>query len=1570
MKMIINRKVLISMLFAGLTLLGYISYKQLPVELYPNPELPYLIVQVYAGQEVDPKYMENAAVIPLEGAVNMVGGVDAISSYIRSRNAQIVVSFKKNENMNLAYLKLQEKINSMKENLPEQFRVQVARINLEKMNSRFMELQVTGEGDVDRVRNLVDRRIKPELENIDGIAGVQVFGGRRKSMEIRLDMNACKAYGVSPSHILTLLRQNTANRAYAGNLYEDGKRYFVQVEADYSNIHDMENLVVARGPVLLKDVAEVYFGFMEEKSYSRVNGENAVSLFLLNDAQSNLIDLSQKTQETIRQLNRKYGHLGLNIVIRSNVAEVMEKNIDQIMHLALIGGILAVFVLWIFLKDLRLVSFVALAIPISVFTAFNLFYGFNITLNSFTLIGMALAIGMLLDNSVVVLENIYRLSSYGAPPDRAVLQGTREVWRSVFAATLTTVMVFVPFLFSANWMIRLLGGEISISIISTLLVSLLVALMFIPMTTHSLLKRRRSKPVFYEKVTTNKRIIQFYVLLLKSGLRRPAATMIWALALFFISVFIMLAVHVPALKNTEKDAFAIHVNTYGGATLQTTDNIVRQIEEKLDDLTEKEDVISNVREQDAIVTVKLKKNYEKIAGHTIEVIMDDIRSRMRNIKGANLNVTTTNTGGNAGGMNNKVLGNFQRLLGMGSQNEQIYIKGRDFTVMRRVASDLRYFMGNLENIRWVNVSNLPNRSPEVDLIFNPYLMNEFGITLASVSSELASFSNEFSSGFTFRQGTDEYEIVLKEKEVSAEEKKSKNMDDLIRMPVRGKAGTVYPLGSFAQVVYARGVSGITRENQGKRITLNYAFNREVYRSKGLLETSRKEVNDILTAYNMPAGVAVEMVNQENQFKDFYFLIGAAILLIFMILASVFESLSVPFVLLFSIPLAATGSFLALLITHNSLFNANTLTGFIILIGIVVNNGILLIDYTNILRKRGYRKTRALMTAGMSRVRPILITAITTIVAMFPLAMGKAEYVSAIGAPFAITVIGGLSFSTLLTLIIVPVFYSGLENALLWFRGLDLKVKILQLGLIIAGAWLVFVNVDAFLWRMLLFILLVLVVPGTTWFMLSSLRRAGMHLIPEHEPVRIRLQNLVKIYDRDSRFVREWKGGKKIRERAGLEKHYRRKEDFYDLIWEIPVYLFMVYFTFFYLQSGFWALLLAVVLYLYTLVLYRPLGKILQNKYEETERKFYRKTDHTLYKFIFWFLPLVILAVFAGQWRNPGVVVATGALWYLLLGVYAVSAKLYREKINVDRIMGRFGGMRRGFYRLVRQIPLLGKRRTPFKALRGITLDIGTGMFGLLGPNGAGKTTLMRIVCGIYDQSYGKVWINGIDTLRKREELQGYIGYLPQEFGMYENLTAWEYLDYQAILKGLKDQDVRMARLKYVLASVHMLDHKDEKIGSFSGGMKQRIGIAQILLHLPRILVVDEPTAGLDPRERIRFRNLLVELSRERVVLFSTHIIEDISSSCNQVAVIDRGELKYYGVPHEMNKLAGGLVWQADVTEAVFRKLAGKYLIVHHMQVEEKIRVRLISKEKPAAEAINVTPLLEDAYLCLLKNIRK
>jgi ABC-type multidrug transport system ATPase subunit len=799
-----------------------------------------------------------------------------------------------------------------------------------------------------------------------------------------------------------------------------------------------------------------------------------------------------------------------------------------------------------------------------------------------------------------------------------------------------------------------------------------------------------------------------------------------------------------------------------------------------------------------------------------------------------------------------------------------------------------------------------------------------------------------------------------------EKNAEKTIDDLKHLEVSSSAGVVMEMEELAGIIFSYGMGNIHRENQEKRVTVTYRFKDEINSSKDLLEGARSEIESVVSGLNIPAGIAVEVVHEENQLKEFYNLIGIAFILIFMILAAVFESLAIPFVLLFSIPLAALGSLIALILTGNSLLNANTLTGFLILLGVVVNNGIILIDYTNILRKRGYRRSRALMSAGMSRIRPILITASTTVIAMFPLAMGKAEFVSAIGASFAITVIGGLTLSTLLTLIFIPTFYSGLETALDWFRSLDWKNKTVQLVIFACLIFLIYSNIDKFVWKLITTILAVILVPATAWFVMNSLRKARETVIPPDEVINIKVQSLVKIYERENRWSREWKAGNRIRERLGLKKHFRRLKDMTQVSWQLPLFSFMIYFTYFYLKKGFWIFLFSILTWFFLSAIWNQFRELFTYLQANGNRRSLKKIIPAGDFVIFWIIPFLNLLMFQLKWDNIAVVLILGFLWFTGLFVYKTGVKLAEENIDIYRLEGRFRGIRKTIYKMVSAVPLIGKRKKPFKALSCVSLDIGNGMFGLLGPNGAGKTTLMRIICGILEQSYGKVWINGLDTQKKREELQGLIGYLPQEFGSYENMTAHEYLHYQAMLKNIIDAKTREERVTYVLKAVHMEERRHEKIGSYSGGMKQRMGIALILLHLPRILVVDEPTAGLDPRERIRFRNLLVELSRERIVIFSTHIIEDISSSCNQVAVLNKGKLRYLGKPSDMTKEAGGHVWQFRLPAEEFGKFIEDHLVVHHMSDGDQVRVRVISESKPWENAVIATPNLEDAYLWLLR----
>ncbi len=1569
MDFIIKRKVLISMLFIAVSMLGVFSYRQLSVELYPSVQVPYLFVQVGTSLEVDPKYMESQAIIPLEGAIGTLKGVEKIVSTAGQQQGSIQISYAPGTNVKFAFLKLQEKIEEVRKSIPQEFFVQALKFDMDQINNSLMTLQVKGSGGVDRVRQVVNRELVNKFQNIDGIANVAVFGGREKSVEIVLNEEVCKAFGITPADIRSALTRNSRARTFAGKVNQNNQYVFVNVSADYSSLSDIRELIVREsGSIKLKDVADIRFGVKEQDSYSRVDGKDAVTMQLTRDTQSNMIDLANRVKDEIDNLNKEFKSKDIEVVIQNNSAETMEKNISLIIQLALVGGLLAIFILWIFLKNLRLVIAIGFAIPISIYTAFNFFYAYGITINSLTLLGMALAIGMLLDNSVVVMENIYRLASRNKDVDTAVKQGVKEVWRSVTASTLTTVAVFLPFAFSDNFMIGVFGKHIGVSIISTMLISLIVALLLVPMITHSMLKSQiRNKTINFERISFHNRLIQIYMVLLKSCMRYPARTVMGAFGIFFLTLLISLGISMIKLQEPELVNLTLYVTMPGGTTLENTDKMIADVEKRLVKLKEKKEVISQIYEEEAVITVSLVKDYKKIRNFSVPKVKKEILNTLRGMEPATFSwdppISSRRFGGTGGGGGGDDF-DFGELMGFGSPKEKVIVKGQNYQAILNQANLVKYYLSQQSSIERVNI-NVPSARPEIMLNFDKQLMAFYNIPASSVLSELNSFPHEFSSGAKFKQGVDEYDIQVITQ--TDEEEKNRNLNELKKLPVKGSNNAQFELQNISTFNFNEGASTIKRTNQEKQLEVVFSFIKEVTDDKALLTNAQLEVENLIHNASLPTDVSMEIIHQDQDLGDFKFLILAAIILVYMILASVFESFSKPVIMMFAIPLAGIGSLVALILTGNSIMNANTFTGFIILIGIVVNNGVILLDYSNVLRSRGYGPQRALMMAGLARVRPILITSVTTIIALFPLAMGKAEYVTQIGAPFAVTVIGGLGLSTLLTLVFIPSMNSGMSSALNWIYQQKPVTKIVILAVYLAGGYWIYQEVDSTVWKIIDYILLIVLTPASIFFVQTSLRKANERLIDEATPLKIRVRNLVKIYDWDTRYMREWKSGLKIRQRLGLEKEFRSWKDFDYLIWNLPLIGFTVYFIYFYLESGFWFFILPAGLYMLIIGALNPVKQYAAWLKSQQKRKWFTRFVFLLYKLTFWGFPALAMVIFKMRFGLLGLILPMLFLWYLILSIKITSDKLYKEKINVNRLQGRFKGFRKFFYRFVMVIPVIGKKKVPFKALKGVSFEIENGMFGLLGPNGAGKSTLMRIICGILEPSYGQITINEFDIKEKREELQGLIGYLPQEFGMYENLTAWEFLNYMGILKKLNKREEREARVEYVLGAVHMLSHKDEKIGSFSGGMKQRIGIAQILMHLPRILVVDEPTAGLDPRERIRFRNLLVELSRERIVIFSTHIIEDVASSCNKVAVVKGGQVKYLGEPIQMAQLAEGKIWVMDMNMETFEEFKENHIIIHHMRDGENIRVRCLSETSPAEGARTVKANLEDAYLWLLSS---
>ncbi|MBN1884258.1 MAG: efflux RND transporter permease subunit [Candidatus Krumholzibacteriota bacterium] len=1561
----IRRRTLVAMIFTGAVLLGVVSWRQLPVELIPSMELPMLVVSVSSRASADPETIERQAVLAVEGAIGTLEGIESIETRIRQRSAGIMISYLQGTDMKYAYLRLEEKVNLVRASLPDGYDVAVsAPLDFSMADEQLMTLQALGEGGVDRVRSVVEQRVVSRIEGVDGVAAVGVAGGSEEAVEILLDETACLAVGVTAADVAAIVNGGGPSDAFVGLAVDGAERWFVTVSSSYEDVRDIEDLVVrGEGDVRLGDIAEIRLGAKEETSISRVNGKDAVTITVTRESQVNIIDLSGRVQKTIGEINRDLASLGVELAVETDAAEAMRENVDLVVQLAVVGGLFAVLVLWMFLGNVRLVATIALAIPVSILAAFNFFYAADISINLFTLVGLALVVGMLLDNSIVVLENIYRHLSFNrGDVTAAVAGGTGEVWRSILAATLTTVTVFLTFVFSERMEIRLLGTHLSVSVVSTLLVSLVVALLLVPVVTHGFLSRRGGVDhARFRIVTRRNRLMQAYTTLLKTALRHPARTIVLAVVAFFFSLALAIGMTAASAPEEEPNQIDVYVTMPEGTTLEATDAAIADVEQRLSDLPEREQLLTRVEAGSAMLQIDLKEGYWEERRYTYAAVKEDVKSRTDELRGGDVSIgeNPSATGYHVVGGGGGGAGGAGGLLGGAATTEEIHVEGDDFGVLMNVAEDLVSYLEDLSTVSSASHDASEN-SPELHLFFDDAVAGDRNVALSGIRRELAAFTDEYGASAVLHRAGERIPIVIRTDEVAAEGGSAgKTIDELRSLSVATSDGGTVELGQIARFVYAFGTPRINRFNQEKRVTVRYDFASEVMQSRSLLGAARGEVDELVAGLRLPDGVALDIVHGDPEYREFLFLIFVAFILIYMILAAVFESLTAPLVILFTIPLAGVGAFVLLILTGTPLVSMYTMTGLLILLGVVVNNGIILIDYTRILRGRGYRRARALMTAGQARLRPIMITAVTTIVGMIPLAMGKIEQATILGAPFAITIIGGLAFGTVFTLVLIPVAYSGLENTLEWMHRRDRRLVLLQAVLFAGGVWLAWARIDSLLWRIAAIFSLLFLVPGCTWFVLASLRRARAELVPAEDEVVVSVRNLAKDYERPTRFVREWRKGARIAGENGGGTSTSRIPG--GLRWEAPLLAFAAYFVYVYLVSGFWIFLLSHAVWALAWRAWRSIETGLAARSASGER-----IDRLFRELLLWAFPAANLVFFWTRWESRAAVVFAAVLWFGALGVYALAGRVRSGRVDFDLIVGRFAGIRLAVYRAVWALPLLGRPRRPFRALGGVSMEIGRGMFGLLGPNGAGKTTLMRVVCGILEQSYGKVFINGIDTAERREELQGLIGYLPQEFGTYENMTAREFLDYQAILRGLVDRDARDARVDYVLGAVHMDEHANRRIGAFSGGMKQRIGIAQTLLHLPRILVVDEPTAGLDPRERIRFRNLLVELSRERVVIFSTHIIEDISSSCSLVAVLSEGLLRYLGEPARMTERAEGRVWMVTVPPAEFEALLARHRVVHHMRDGAMVRARVLAGEKPHAAAERARPSLEDAYIWLLR----
>ncbi|MBE83482.1 MAG: hypothetical protein CME21_13050 [Gemmatimonadetes bacterium] len=1556
----IKRPVTTAMLFAALSLLGLISQVRLPVELLPEVIYPEVFVSVIL-RGTSPEQVERDLVVPIEGEIGKLDGVVEMTSTSMANRGMIRVSYSPDTDMKFALLQIQSRVAKLQPLFPPRTQLVVQRFDTSDISSRVMNLQVLGEADLDWLRDFAENEIRPELEAVDGVVNAGVQGGRQRSVAIVADPVILEAHDLTLNDINTRLERYNRPRASLGQIYDGTRVLPVSVQTQFTDLASIREVVLKPEiPLTVGDVARVYPGVQRRTDISRVNGKASVGIQILKEDEANLLDVSAGVEDAVERLNDDYASEGIELVVTNSQADIMAEALDTLKQAAVVGVILGLAVLFLFLRTLRFVAVLLLAIPTSLLLAFNLFYAFGLSMNVLSLCGLALAMGMLADNSIVVMESIFKKFERGKSPEEAAQAGTRDVGRAVVAATATTVVVFLPVVFITSDFQDVLT-ELALSITFPVLASLVVALLLVPALATRTLNAQITPPL------DTGLLIEKYTMLLKACLRHPARLSIGIGLAFLVTLGLSFFFMLQQEAVREESQFIVYVDTPEGTTLEATDEAVAQVEVMVRELPGVDRFTATAEEGLGSVTVMLKDRSEREDG----LSLDDVKAKLdEKLDSFNAGVASYDApitggfggggrGGRGGGGRRRGGGGFS--LQTGQASEEAVIRGYDFTVLRMVADDLSYRLEDMDEIDANSVrADVERSSPELEIIPDPIALFDRRLETTNVLSAVESANPE---GFQTRVAylnPDGTETPIDLRTTEDPDADGPGLVGIRTIPVQTLGGQFTPLEELARVRTNEGRSTIIRTDQSRRISVQYRFTEDVAESQVLLDSARERVRAAVQDMVIPAGGTGELISADTD-TIYYWMMAIAGLLIYMILASLFESLSAPLIVFGTLPTAVVGSCWALMLTDTGLTSQAgpmALLGFVVLLGIAVNNGIILIDSIGSLRsRRGFRRSRAVLVAGRSRVRPILMTSATTLLGVLPLSLemgGDFE----IWPPFAITVLGGLAVSMLSTLLFIPVAYVGIDRMKAWLVEIGWPGILLATLMTAGGAYWVDERYSSWFWTGLS------VLPF--WLAFLTVVRAGLHVHRSRQASavqidsvdRLEFRTLTKIYGAPGRLRREWARFERRADRLGvsridLEDAASVRQSFQ---WKIPLLVLLGFFHV-YLEDPLWLFLLMALTWAYL----RHLGMCLLSLCVHT-----RPNSDRIERMWRWILPLAFFLAVHFRIQTLSVTIASVVLFLAIILTFILADRVRDGRIDPERISGRVGWLRRGLYKSAASVPLIGVQTPPFQALAGVSLSIEKGMFGLLGPNGAGKTTLMRILTQVLEPSYGSVLVNG-RNLSELRTTNGLIGYLPQHFGLYNHLTAGQYLTYRALLEGFRKEAERSRRVQEILEEVNLFDRIDDQIGTFSGGMRQRVGIAQTLLHQPQIIVVDEPTAGLDPIERIRFRNLLARLSQDRVVLFSTHIVEDISGSCNQLAVLNRGQLLYHGAPDAMRAVAHGKVWEALIPEVEFERRESSLELITHVRSPGGIRARFLAESCPdGIDGTSPSPNLEDAYVCLLR----
>lgn len=1036
-KLAIARPVVILMLFLALIVLGWKARSTMTVDLYPNVNFPRAyIMTLYPG--AGPEEIETLVTKPIEDGAISVSGLKNLTSSSQEGVSSVSLEFELGTEMISAMADVRSKIDAVKMQLPKDATSPVVQ-KIDMGALPVIWLGISSNRPAKELRELADDTIKDRLSKIKGVASVSITGGDIREIQLDVSKNRLEAYGISINQITQALMSDNMNMP-SGKITEGAKDYSVRAMGEFASIDEIRALRVSMpggGPsgmsrvLTIGDIADVKDTVAEREAITRLQGKDSVGILVLKQSDANTINVADGVKEELKKMKDVLPS-DINIAVSYDQSDRVKESMADVNVSLLLGALLAVLIVFLFLHNIRGTFIVAVAIPTSMIAAFIPISFAGFTMNMMVMLALSLSVGILVDDSIVVLENIYRHLDKGESPAEAALNGRNEIGLAAVTITMVDVVVFVPIAFMGG-IVGMFFREFGITVAVATLFSLLVSFTLTPMLASRWYKQNESleaKKGFFKKFDeVYKKLDDGYRRILGWALHHRAHVLL-------ISVVMLVSILAIAKFKLQGEFFPkvdsgqvmVNVDMPAGTSLATTDSVVMQIEERVAKIPEVNNIFTSVGASSAgafgsgnqganyaQVSVVLTQK-ESVGDRLLAIFSKKFRKRVRSdedisqeIRGLLADI--------AGG---RITAKVQSGMGGGGSPIDLELTGSNTDELNNVSQKMQKAVTEIPGIVNADVSWKVGK-PEIRVNVDKLKASNMGLSMAQIASALRT-SVAGNTDSKYRQNGKEYDIRVQLRAFDRYK-----LDDVQRIVVGSYNGMSVYLQDIAEITDSTGPTKIDRKNRQRKVSVTADF-LPGYK----LTTMQGQIKEKIAAIDL-GGVALNYGGQsQDMAESFVKLIGAlilAMLLVYMLMAALFESLLNPLVIMLSVPMALVGAILAIIITGESL-NIISMIGIIMLIGLVTKNAILLVDYTNTLRHKGLERNPAILEAGPTRLRPILMTTFAMIFGMLPTAL-KLGRGSEMRAPMAIAVIGGLIISTMLTLVVIPVMYTLMDDLVNW-----------------------------------------------------------------------------------------------------------------------------------------------------------------------------------------------------------------------------------------------------------------------------------------------------------------------------------------------------------------------------------------------------------------------------------------------------------------------------------------------------------------------------------------------------------